>query len=81
MKQAGGYMTEDKAKRTMCPKLSGNLAVKDSYGDILVEFKRVDCMTSECMWWVWDISRRQAADINTIRDAGAIPSGHCGAIK
>ena len=70
-------MTEDEAKTTMCPKLSGNLAVKDSYGDMLVEFYRVDCSASECMWWVWD----EYEDVGDKMVPSLPIGGHCGAIK
>ena len=68
-------MKEEIAKNTLCPEMSGNLAVKDSYGDMLVEFHRVYCFGAECMWWEWNERRNQVGE-------QLVPvTGHCGAIK
>ena len=73
-------MTEDEAKTKWCPQIRVSVS-----GDGPVWTNReapdCNCIASECMWWVWDVSPARVAEISRIQEYTGKPTGHCGAVK
>lgn len=85
-------MTEEEAKTKWCPKVRYLAIFRDDTGkrEIAGCYNRsanstdimdCNCIASECMWWVWDVTPANAATENAYANVGSIPLGHCGAIK
>jgi len=90
-------VTEDQAKTKWCPKSMMVLVTNDENRHVIsaTSFNRMakeggiesyypkgtNCITSDCMWWLWDTAPSNAATENAYADVGAVASGHCGAIK
>ena len=79
-------MTEEEAKTKWCPHVRAMATFGDQFAgtynrSIHDDLPNPACIASDCMMWRWIMSPRDAAEINSRGDAGAVPSGHCGLAK
>lgn len=70
-------MTEEEAKKTICPEMSGYVSagVEGS-----VDFYECLCFGSACQWWIedeWIKTRIKGQEGHFTNE----PAGHCGAAK